>query len=71
MYPPSSRVFGDKETAYAYYQSKKDELGKHYDPKIEVKHYSTKNGGETAIEGGGNEGAKRPCGVSIMCCTVE
>lgn len=70
MYPPSAKVFQDREKAYSYYQSKKSELGKHHIPKIRVEIYKDKKG-ETAIEAGGFEGAKRPCGVSIECCNVE
>lgn len=70
MYPPSAKVFQDKEKAYAYYQSKASQLGKYHTPKIHIEVYKDKNG-ETAIEAGGDEGAKRPCGVSIECCEVE
>ena len=70
MYPPSAKVFEDKQKAYSYYQSKKDELGQYYKPKISVEVYKDKNG-ETAIEPGGDDGVKRPCGVSIECCEVE
>lgn len=65
MYPPSAKVFGDKEKAYEYYESKKKWLDKSH-----VKVYKDKDG-ETTIESGGDEGAKRPEGVSIECCEVE
>jgi hypothetical protein len=70
MYPPSVKVFEDKEKAYEYYESKKKWMGKIHTPKIRVNVYKDKDG-ETTIEAGGKDGAKRPEGVSIEFCEIE
>ncbi len=70
MWIPKTKVFHDKEKAYAYYQSKKDDLGKVHDPPIVVK-YVKWGIGESAIESGGPQGAKRPDGVCIRVCDIE
>jgi hypothetical protein len=70
MWIPQTKVFEDKEKAYAYYQSKKDQLGKYHSPKIDVKYVNFETG-ESAIEAGGPQGAKRPDGVCIRLCEIE
>ncbi len=70
MWIPQTKVFEDKEKAYAYFESKKSQLGKYHYPAIDVK-YAKWDTCESAIEAGGPQGAKRPDGVCIRICEIE
>jgi hypothetical protein len=73
MYPPSTKVFMDRDKAYEYYfkcVKPLIEASSWNDYNVPIQNYKTKDS-ECVIQYGGDEGAKRPEGVKIEEKEIE
>ena len=65
MYPPSTKVFIDREKAYEYYfQCIRPLIEESSEYNIPIEKYKNKDR-ECIVQDGGDEGAKRPMGIQI------
>jgi len=73
MYPPSTKVFIDRDKAYEYYfQCVKPLIEASHDKyyNVPIQNYQNKDS-DCVIQEGGDDGAKRPLGIKIEEKEIE